>query len=65
MFGTTFWTFDLSTNVIDQAVHAGLHTKAVLAWQKLRIPVAVQADGACQQLLKLLHAFCKWQFAKR
>lgn len=58
MFGAAFWTLDLSTNVIDEAVHARLHAKAVLTWQELRVSVSVQAYRASQQLLELLHA-CK------
>lgn len=58
MFGAAFWTLDLSTNVIDEAVHAWLHAKAVLTWQELRVSVSVQAYRASQQLLELLHA-CK------
>lgn len=46
MFGAAFRTLDLSTNVVDEAVHARLHAKAVLAWQELRISVSIQADRA-------------------
>lgn len=60
MFRPAFWTFHLSSHVVNEAIHAGFHAKAVLAWQKLRVPVAVQAYSARQQLLELLHA-CKTQ----
>lgn len=46
MFGTAFWTLDLSTHVVDEAVHARFHAKAVLAWQELWISVSVQAYRA-------------------
>lgn len=47
----------LSGDIVDQPLHAGLHTERMLAWQKLGIPVAVQADGTRQQLIKLFHFF--------
>lgn len=46
MFGAAFRTLDLSTDVIDEAVHTRLHAEAVLAWQELRISVSIQADRA-------------------
>lgn len=46
----------LSAHVVDQAFQAGLHAEAMLAWQQLGVPVAVQANGAGQQLLELLHS---------
>lgn len=46
MFCTAFWTLDLPTYIVNEAIHAGFHAKAVLAWQKLRIPVPVQAYSA-------------------
>jgi hypothetical protein len=45
----------LSPDVVDQAIHAGLHTKGVLAWQQFRVSVAIKADRACEQLFELLH----------
>jgi hypothetical protein len=45
----------LSPDVVHQAVHAGLHAERVLAWQQFRVSVAIEADGACQELFKLLH----------
>ena len=45
----------LSLDVVDEPLHAGLHAVRVLAWQQLRVPVAVQADAARQQLVELLH----------
>lgn len=45
----------LSPDVVHQAIHAGLHAERVLAWQQFRVSVAIEADGACQQLFKLLH----------
>lgn len=46
MFRPAFRTLDLSTHVVNEAIHAGFHAKAVLAWQKLRVPVSVQAYRA-------------------
>jgi hypothetical protein len=39
------WT-DLTSDVVDQPFHAGLHTKRVLTWQQFGVAVAIQADGA-------------------
>lgn len=48
---------NLSPDVVDKAVHARFHAEAVLAWQQLRISVAIQTDAARQQRFKLLHIF--------
>lgn len=45
----------LSPHVVDEAVHARFHAEAVLAWQQLWVPEAVEADAACQQRFELLH----------
>ena len=45
----------LSLDVVHEPLHARLHAVRVLAWQQLRVPVAVQADAARQQLVELLH----------
>lgn len=47
----------LSPYVVDEAVHAWLHTEAVLAWQELWIAEPVQAHAARQQRLELLHLY--------
>jgi hypothetical protein len=45
----------LSPDVVHQAIHARFHAEGVLAWQQLRVPIAIQTDGARQQLFELLH----------
>jgi hypothetical protein len=45
----------LSPDVVHQAIHARFHAEGVLAWQQLRVSIAIQTDGASQQLFKLLH----------
>ena len=50
-----FRTLDLALHVVDQALHAGLQTVGVLAWQQFRRPIPVQADTAGEQLVELLH----------
>lgn len=44
----------LSSHVVDEALHAGLHAHRVLTWQQLGVPEAVEADAAGQQLLQLV-----------
>ena len=51
----TFRTLDLPLDVVHQPLHAGVQAVGVLAWQQLRRPVAVEADAAGEQLVKLLH----------
>jgi hypothetical protein len=45
----------LSPDVVHQAIHTRFHAEGVLAWQQLRVSIAIQADGARQQLFELLH----------
>ena len=45
----------LACDVVDQSLHTWFHTERMLTWQQLGVTVAVQADGTCQQLIKLLH----------
>ena len=56
VFRPTLRTLDLPLDVVHQALHAGVQAVRVLAGQQLGCPVPVQADAACQQLVKLLHA---------
>lgn len=37
----------LSPYVIDKAIHAGLHTKGMLTWQKFGVAVSVQTHATC------------------
>lgn len=44
----------LSTDIVDEALHAGLHAHRVLTWQQLGVPEPVETDAAGQQLLQLV-----------
>ena len=56
VLGPALRALHLPLHIVHQALHAGLQAVGVLAWQQLRGAVAVQADAAGQQLVKLLHA---------
>ena len=49
-----------SFHIVHQSLHTGLHAVRVLAWQQFGIPVAIQADAAGQELIKLLHDSKVW-----
>lgn len=53
MFGPAFRTFDLSSDIIYEAVEAWLHAECVLTWQQLWIAESVQTDGARKKLVEL------------
>jgi hypothetical protein len=55
MLSPALRTLDLPFDIVDQALHARLHTVGVLAWQQLGCPVSVQADTAGEELVKLVH----------
>ena len=51
----TVGTFDESLDIIDQTLHAGLHTKGVLTWQKLWVVESFATNRAGEQFVEFLH----------
>ena len=45
----------LALDVVDEALHAGLHAECVLTWQQLGVAEPIQADAARQERLETLH----------
>lgn len=53
VLGATLGTFDLAPRVVDEALHAGVATKRVLAWKETWIFELVETDCAGEHLLEL------------